>query len=317
MNTCTNDTSRTSPGRAPRGVLAGLLLTTALVLAAAIPAHADLRLRVQAVVLDLDGTTLDGTGSVPAATAAAVQRFQACGGRVGIATGRVRAQADAAIVALHADLPVVLFNGALVETPDGRLLASWPMKTAAVARAAQAFRGVSGATGVLVQSRTHTWGVLGTATEADFARSYRLPLESQPWSTRSSAGVQEPPLKLLAFARDSAAADTLERAVRAALGRHAKVVRSGKGTVEALAPGVSKAAAIRAGLATLAERPTRLVAFGDSGNDAEMLREFSLGIAMGNCSGGAGDAAMGRIGTNDSGDLARVIADVLVGPKCW
>ena len=317
MRSRVHDSTRSSPGPARRGVLAALLMLVPLSVTVATPSHADLQLRVQAVVLDLDGTTLDSTGAVPAATTAAVQRFQACGGRVGVATGRVRAQADAAITALHADLPVVLFNGALVETPDGRLLASWPMKAAAVARASQAFRGVSGATGVLVQSRTHTWGVLGTATEADLARSYRLPLEPQPWSARGSAAVQEPPLKLLAFARDSAAADTLERAVRAALGRYAKVVRSGKGTVEALAPGVSKAAAIRAGLATLAERPTRLITFGDSGNDAEMLREFSLGIAMGNCSGGAGDAAMGRIGTNNSGDLARVIGEMLLGPKCW
>ena len=40
-----------------------------------------------------------------------VDRFKACGGRIGIATGRTLEQAEVAISFLEPDLPAVLFNG--------------------------------------------------------------------------------------------------------------------------------------------------------------------------------------------------------------
>jgi hypothetical protein len=38
---------------------------------------------------------------------------------------------------------------------------------------------------------------------------------------------------------------------------------------------------------------------------------------MGNCLEEACRAAQVRIGDHNSGDLARTVANVLVGPKCW
>lgn len=300
----------------PRFRFAPLLaLIAALFLARAARAQVpSFHVEADAIYFDLDGTALDSGGHVPAATTEAVRAYRACGGRVGIATGRTLEEAREAIAALEPELPVVLFNGAAAyDTKAGAWLFAEHLNPIVVKTAIDHLRSRPGVTGLLVNERDAAFAAIG-------------PDSVDAWTRRSGghAGRQWTPstdsahavVKMLVLVRPD---DAL--AIRDELGKDlgsgARVVRSGPRTLEVVPPGVNKATGIRHGLDARGEHPARLVAFGDSGNDVEMLREFSLGIAMGNCLEEACRAAMVRIGDHNSGDLARTVANVLVGPKCW
>lgn len=294
-----------------------VLVLVALALGLAAPAAvADgFRIQADAIYFDLDGTALDHDGHVPAATVAAVKRFRECGGKVGIATGRTLDQAREAMAALEPELPVVIYNGGAAVAPaSGDYLFLEPLPLSVVSRTIAALRGRAGMLGADVYERDAAFEGFGGDSTARFPHHTGVRSAGR-WPDRPVA-TQHTVLKVLAFARpESAAAVRDELAKR--LGRSAHVIRSGPSTIEIVPPGVNKAAAIRRALAMVREHPARIVAFGDSGNDVEMLREFSLGIAMGNCLDEACRAAMARIGDHDSDAIARTLDDVLVGPKCW
>ncbi|KRN28842.1 hydrolase, had superfamily, cof family [Lactobacillus selangorensis] len=76
--------------------------------------------------------------------------------------------------------------------------------------------------------------------------------------------------------------DELVKQLRVALNGMAIPVSSGHGDIDLIQPGINKAA----GLKQLGERlnipMTEMVAFGDGGNDQEMLAEVGTGVAMSN-----------------------------------
>ncbi len=295
-----------------------LVLAAALLLVPAAVAHAEppaFHVEADAIYFDLDGTALDSGGHVPAATTAAVRAYRACGGRVGIATGRTLEQAREAIAALEPDLPVVLFNGgAAYDVQKGAWLFAEHLNPILVATAVDHLRSRPGVTGVMVNERDATFVAIGPDSVAAWTARSGAPVRER-WKGPSRDSTHAV-VKLLVLVRPD---DAL--AIRDELGRDlgsgARVIRSGPRTLEVVPPGVNKATAIRHGLDARGEHPARIVAFGDSGNDVEMLKEFSLGIAMGNCLEEACRAAQVRIGDHNSGDLARTVANVLVGPKCW
>lgn len=291
--------------------LAAALLSPAIARAEAPSFHVE----ADAIYLDLDGTALASGGHVPAATVDALRAYRGCGGRVGIATGRTLAESREAIAAIEPDLPVVLWNGGgAYDVQRGAWLFTEHLNPTVVQTAVDHLRSRPGVTGVLVHERDAAFAAIGPDSVAAWTRRWGAPVrESWKGVSRDSAHAV---IKLLVLVRpDDALA--IRDELGKSLGSSAHVIRSGPRTLEVVPPGVNKAAAIRRGLDVLGEHPARIVAFGDSGNDVEMLREFSLGIAMGNCLEEACRAAQVRIGDHNSGDLARTVANVLVGPRCW
>ncbi len=278
--------------------------------------------RFSAIYLDLDGTALDSSATVRGSTVAALREFQRAGGRVGVATGRTWEQAAGAVALLHPDLPVVLANGAVIVDPrTGREIVRHYM-SAEVARRAVAFASQRDSVlGCVVHFERANVADRPVAL-ADFVRGAGLTLAREPLGlvdTTTFGHVVKVLVVVMALPDAggrpcgcvSAGTRTLADRVRdelAAAATPAIVVVSGSQTVEVVP--FTKGAAVMQALRASGIRASDVIACGDSGNDMEMLRMVGLGAAMGNCRSGACEAALVRIGDNDSDAIAELVRRV-------
>ena len=276
--------------------------------------HQQQLIRFSAIYVDMDGTSLDSHNRVRPATVKALERFRRCGGQVGVATGRVLDQVKPYLDQLKPDLPVVLFNGAVTMSPDGkRTIWVEKLSPAALKKTLEATRTIEGIDVVILQqdARTlydreakeffaslHGWNIHPDAIDADLYKA--------------SGGDA---IKLLIFV-EPARAEEVRKYLTAAVGDSARVVVTGSITLEVVAPKVTKARPIRAVLHDYHLDKRDLVTFGDSGNDVEMLRDLGLGVAMGNCRPEACKAATARIGSHDTDAIAHFIETAILTPQC-
>lgn len=96
----------------------------------------------------------------------------------------------------------------------------------------------------------------------------------------------------------------------------AEVVVSGPYSVEVVATGVSKAGAVAESLRSASIDPAETMIFGDGDNDAEMLANVGIGIAMKNCSPAACNAAVAKISDNNSDAIAQFFKKVVLTADC-
>jgi len=295
---------------AARSAASLLLLVAGIAACAGTPA-----VRFQAVYLDLDGTALGSDDQVRAATVDALARYRACGGHVGIATGRSPRQVASAVAAIRPDLPLVLTNGAVVASPDGSRVREVRRLSPGVRQAA------------LARLREHapvvSLIVLHDLDEVVFDRAsptidaWTASGDAPPWHIDPALDWSRDaePIKLLVrLAPD--AAERVAAELNADIGARARAVVSHDGMIEVLPPDVTKAATIRRVLAGVGLDPADTVAFGDGDNDVEMLEEIGLGVAMGNARPRAGAAADLRIGDHDTDAIAAFVDAVVLGPAC-
>lgn len=84
--------------------------------------------------------------------------------------------------------------------------------------------------------------------------------------------------------------------------------------MELTAPGVNKGTAVQALCARLGLGPEQVMAFGDAGNDLELLRWSGWSFAMGNASAEAKAAARHLTGTNREGGVGMAVEQYLLTP---
>ena len=77
--------------------------------------------------------------------------------------------------------------------------------------------------------------------------------------------------------------------------------------MELTAPGVNKGSAVQALCARLGLAPEQVMAFGDAGNDLELLRWAGWSFAMGNASDEAKAAARYVTGSNTEAGVAMAV----------
>lgn len=252
------------------------------------PAGLDLlRARHDAVLVDLDGTLLDGRGHLTARTVAAVRALEEAGLHVLVCTGRSIAGARR----IHGDLglrtPVVAYNGSWIGPLDGQPVVFHPIHDehlvhleAAERRAAFTFRHHGESKFTRASSHAHHVRVASW-----YENVVHLP-EGTPLPARELVRVS---LFYDTPEQGEEAWDALPAAVREHLHRETfplamfpdftdshlvlcEVQRKGRGKA--------------AGLDFLQEHhgipPQRVVAVGDQTNDIPMLREAGLAVAMGN-----------------------------------
>jgi Cof subfamily protein (haloacid dehalogenase superfamily) len=288
-------------------------------------------LGVRAIYTDLDGTSLLSRDRQPnPATAAALREFQRRGGKLGIATGRTPQQLSLVLATgtgpgqerrLSPDLPLVLFNGAVVLSPDLKTTLAVQSLDPAVVPKVEAVlsepgRGVRAVmTHFLRQTFVSSKATLLQVFSPSSVRDARE--EPSLSAVMKSAGSDDPLIKVVVVVEPERA-KALEAALSAVLGSSARAVLSEPQTacVEVLSHGSNKASGIRTALGGTGIRPEDLLVFGDSSNDQEMLREFPHSVAMGNCSGSACEAATARLCracTVDTDAIERVIHRYVFG----
>lgn len=293
-----------------------ILTTTALLcglLAACGPSTSQL-LRFDAIYMDMDGTLLDPDAQPRESSLEVIRQFQACGGRVGLATGRTYAQVKELLPKIAPDLPVVLYNGALTATLDGTVVYVEHVPMDAVRAALLAGTESPVIRGIIVHEEVKTFIDREDAKLRELiSHAYIFPDEV---ITNIANEYKSLPVKIL-YVTETGKTDEAALAISKAVGDRARAIITSPFTVEVVANGVHKAAAIRRVLEARGIDPRDAVYFGDSGNDLEMLSTLGPGFAMGNCRPSACDAAMARIDPNNTDAISEVVKKVVLKPLCY
>lgn len=241
---------------------------------------------VKLVVTDEDGTFLDlgGEDFSRDRFRAVFERMNAAGCRFAVATSNQSFQVAEIFGELAPSISIIASNGAYVE-PQGKEAQVSVMSSDAVAD-------------VLAAHADHPEIPLcavcagGAFVERDADADFVAEMTMYSHNMRhvDSLAEQGPTTDVLMYWSRVDEAD-LARAVElldAATGPAVSVVDSGFGGgfgyLDVVQPGVSKATGIRALMDAFGIDASEVMAFGDAGNDAEMLRLAGVGVAMGNAS---------------------------------
>lgn len=231
------------------------------------------------VVADVDGTLVDKGGPIPEEVMSAIAAFRAGGGLFTLATGRPLGGARVYVDALGLDLPVIVFNGALVYD-YGRQRALYQHTLAREV----ALRAVELAADHPVDVFLYLGAEILVRELSPRVMAYMRKdhVECRPVGDLAAFldHSELSPPKLLFY---GPVGDSLELMRRlGAICGEVNYVQSDAEFIELLPPGVSKGKAL-AWLAEYLDVPlARVVAIGDHHNDIELLRCAGVGVAVAN-----------------------------------
>jgi Cof subfamily protein (haloacid dehalogenase superfamily) len=241
---------------------------------------------IKLLALDLDGTIVTDLHDIPPRVQTAIKAATAQGVQVVIATGREYPVSRKFIELLGLRTPVICYQGALIYDPvPDRIIASetipLPLAHHLIdqARAQQLALHLYFGHQAFVEAPT-------ALSRALLTRTGILPAEVNDLKQ----AIESPPLKGL-IVHPAGEAGAAAARLATAISPKLSVFRSHAELIEVTSPKVSKGHA----LATLAGHygipQQEVMAIGDQDNDIEMIAWAGLGVAMGNASPGAKDAA--------------------------
>lgn len=270
------------------------------------------------LAIDLDGTLLDDKFRVSARTREAVRLAAAAGVRVVLATGRPFLSARPYAVALGLDLPLICYNGALVQEALSRRRWLFRPLPAEVAVEVAAFLESEGHY-VKVYLDEMMFVAEATPDTEWFSRHYGVPYRCvgrlSAFLRRVAAEGREPPPMLVGFVGEDAAGRALVGRLRDRWAGRAECYRPSPWAVDVVAAGASKGAAL-AHLASLwGVGPGETMAVGNAGNDVEMMRWAGLGVAVANATEEARAAAAAVVADNNHDGVAEAIERFVLPPS--
>lgn len=230
---------------------------------------------------DMDGTILDATGRVTAATAAAVRQR---GLPLTLVSARAPVEMAAAMTALGLTGPQVAFNGALIFTPTAtgyHPLAARPLPAAAARAVIELVTQQFPAVSVSVYD-DQRW----LATRFDEGVTHEAAITGvQPQLVADLTAELGDPVsvfKVMLITFDEALLTRVLAEIQTLALPGIVATRSVTGYIEVTAAGADKSAGVAAIMASARVAATDAVAFGDGHNDLPMFRLVSWPIAMGN-----------------------------------
>ena len=271
--------------------------------------------KIKLIALDIDGTLIAGFGEpISARDKDAIRRAQEAGVAVTLATGRILDTALKWLNQLHIDVPVIICNGADIR--DRRK--SWYQDSLTIPQARVIMNAYAG-TG---QKRYIFSDNVIYCTGEDYfqplfdkweqGEEKHFPVRTFAADDEMYAALPGHAEKVLVWAPSDEMAPALHEVAQTLADRYT-VARGEARNVEFNKLGVSKGS----GLARLAElmgfSVGEVMAIGDGGNDAEMLRTAGVGVAMANAMHEAKEAADYLTGDVRDGGVAQAIDRFVFG----
>lgn len=259
----------------------------------------------QLVAFDMDGTLLDSTKDLQPGTRSALAAVRAAGARIMLASGRpipgLKSLANR--LNIGQDLVLAGMNGSIVvDQATNREIARHPMpldmarELIAVAKKHDVLVMIPHDDELLVEDASDTHA-------QHEASSNDLSIRQVDDLTQ----LDVEPTKVL-FVGEREITDPLLDELSQSYGDHLELAYSSPLYLEATAAGVDKGSAITDYCRAQGIPLSRVMAFGDNGNDVGMLRTAGLGIAMGNGIPEAKAAADMVTTSNDDEGIARVLS---------
>jgi Cof subfamily protein (haloacid dehalogenase superfamily) len=269
---------------------------------------------IRLIALDIDGTLLDSSWKLPDANRAAIAEATRRGIEVALVTGRRYDFAMPIARKLDSPLTMIVNNGALVRTHDGKthLCHLLPRNTAdRVLRATLPWREGAGVVFNRPRENQIILEVISTddpIRSAYYARNREFlglanPLESclieDPIQVMFSGKVQamrdaEAALRSVSFADEFRLAVTVYESRDFAM-------------IDVIHPGCSKGSSLAEWAALRGFAREEVMAIGDNHNDLEMLSFAGIAVVMGNCVPELKNFGWHETGTNDENGVALAI----------
>lgn len=274
---------------------------------------------VRLIAIDIDGTLIDSRGRVPERNRAAVVAALDAGVHVVLVTGRSYPFARAVAEALPDAITLIVSNGAILRTMDGRTVARRLLPRAdarAVLEHTRAFRHAS----AVIFDREAEGQVVAESMDWDHPdrRSYwagrrhfiaqAIPLET---------ALTEDPIQVMfnggvAMMRDVAA--SLARLEGVSVSRTEYEHRDFS-LVDVTAPTASKGQMLAWQAAALGVAPDEVMALGDNLNDVEMLEFAGVPVVMGNAVAALRGRGWHDTATHDDAGVADAIWRHVLGDR--
>jgi 5-amino-6-(5-phospho-D-ribitylamino)uracil phosphatase len=281
--------------------------------------------RYQILALDVDGTLLDGDGTLRPSTAAAVARAARAGIRPVLCTGRRYRRALPIAQQLGIDAPVVCNSGGIVKDPsDHRTLWRADFDLSLAAGVLDLFRDHDQPSVMFTDRGPEDLDFIirafptGREYFDDYVGQNREHAEINATGTNSnaSAAAMDPLFHICAIGTTSEMLD-FERLAHARFGGRIQtfVQRSQRylGTMcELLRHDANKWTAVLHLARLWGIEPAAICAVGDDANDIPMIKNAGLGVAMGHARPEVRAAADLVTGDHDADGVAMLVDDVLL-----
>ena len=267
---------------------------------------------IRLLALDIDGTLLDNEGRIPQANRDAIARALDSGLEIVLATGRRYDFARPIFEALPGPLTLILSNGAIVKTRDGRTLmrSLLPRETA---RAVLAEFTEHRASAAVVFDRPHEGQVVFEAIDWEHPRHRRFFEVNRPFLAEIAPLEQcltEDPVQVMFSGGCTEMRRLFDQLQRRSDGFSVALTEYEHrdfSLVDVVTAGCSKGSALQAWAAERGLARDEVMAMGDNLNDLQMLEFAGTAVIMGNALPELKARGWAVTGSNNDGGVALAI----------
>ncbi len=259
------------------------------------------------LAIDLDGTLLTDDKRISAACAEAIRDAMNAGLKVCIATGRAWPGAKEFVREIGTDVPVVTSNGAMIVDPVTEEVLYDLGLTEEDARAIYA-RGEQENLTQIVWSKCQFFASRMNELAEDYGHRFG---RMNPTAVPSIDELCERGISKILWYCPNEDAEEYRQKVRDEFGDRISIVTSMPSFLEFFHDGISKSEAVRSVAERYGITMDKVAGFGDAGNDIPLLQMAGLGVAMGNGSNEAKQAADLVTADNEHDGVAQVIRMIL------
>lgn len=259
------------------------------------------------LAIDLDGTLLTDDKRISDANARAIREAMDAGVKVCIATGRAWPGAKEYARELGVDAPVVTSNGAMIVDPVTEEVLFDLGLSGEDARAVYA-RGEQEGLTQIVWSKCQFFASRMNELAVDYGHRFG---RMNPTAVPSIDELCERGVSKILWYCPNEDAEEYRKKVLDVFGERISVVTSMPSFLEFFHRGLSKAEAVRRVADRYGIRMDEVAGFGDAGNDIPLLQMTGIGVAVGNASDEAKQAADLVTADNEHDGVALAIREIL------